>query len=387
MRQKKNNTEVKRQNRNRVFRYIKSKRRTSMPDIATALDMSVPTVLQNVKELRETGVICEAGEFESTGGRKAKAVSSVYDARYAVGIEITRNHIGLVLTDISEDILRQARLRKPFVYDDGYFQYLGQVLEEFIGDDEEIKSRMEGVGISVPAIVDGTRNYITYSKALDLYDIDGAVFSKYIPYPCRLFNDANVAAVAEGSSAPFTDSMIYLSLSNTVGGAIVFHQDSEEDAYPGGILDKMYIGNNWHSGEFGHMVIHPKGKTCYCGKQGCVDAYCSALCLASHTGGYLEPFFEGVENEDPKLLEIWEAYLDDLAIAVDNLRMCFDCAVVLGGYVGSCIEPYMKDLRKRLVAKRIFEEDEDLVRACKYQKEASALGAAIVYIEEYIEQI
>ena len=32
-----------------------------------------------------------------------------------------------------------------------------------------------------------------------------------------------------------------------------------------------------------------------------------------------------------------DEYLDNLAIAVDNLRMCFDCEVVLGGYVGNLI--------------------------------------------------
>ena len=42
----------------------------------------------------------------------------------------------------------------------------------------------------------------------------------------------------------------------------------------------MYRGDNWRSAEFGHMVIHPGGRTCYCGKKGCLDAYCSALRLA-----------------------------------------------------------------------------------------------------------
>lgn len=388
--QKTNNSEVKRLNRNRVFRYINSKNRTSMPDIAAALDMSGPTVLQIVKELREARVVCEAGEFESTGGRKARALAAVRDARYAVGIEITRHHIGMVLTDMTETVLKYERTRKPFVCEDEYFKQLGEALDEFLGDDGTVKEKIAGVGISVPSIVDGTANRITYSRALNLYDIDGDVFSRYIPYPCVLLNDANAAAVTECIADSQLESMIYLSLSNTVGGAVVFRQDPAREDVSGplnSVFENMYIGKHWHSGEFGHMVIHPGGKTCYCGKKGCVDAYCSALCLAEHTDGYLERFFDRLEDEDAELMEVWELYLDDLAITVDNLRMCFDCDIVLGGYVGSCIGPYMKELQKRVEEKNIFEGNGEYVRACKYQKAASALGAAVYYIENFINSI
>lgn len=361
-----------------------------MPDIAAALDMSGPTVLQIVKELREAGVICEAGEFESTGGRKAKALSAVKDIHYAVGIDITRNHISMVLTDMTETVLKYIRLRKPFLYDDDYFRQLGIILEEFLGNEPALKEKVAGVGIAIPSIVDGTENHITYSRALNLYDIDGDVFSRHIPYPCVLINDANAAAVTECIIQRHPESMIYLSLSNTVGGAVVLHQEREPDDAGGSLMnvfENMYIGQHWHSGEFGHMVIHPGGKTCYCGKKGCVDAYCSALCLAEHTEGNLENFFDRIEEGDPILTAIWETYLDDLAITVDNLRMCFDCDIVLGGYVGSCMEPYIDQLRKRVESKNIFEGGGVYVRACKYQKAASALGAAIYYIEDFINSI
>ena len=42
--------------------------------------MSMPTVLQNIKELSNENLIKESGEFESSGGRKAKAISIIEDA-------------------------------------------------------------------------------------------------------------------------------------------------------------------------------------------------------------------------------------------------------------------------------------------------------------------
>ena len=115
------------------------------------------------------------------------------------------------------------------------------------------------------------------------------------------------------------------------------------------------------------MVIHPEGKRCYCGKIGCLDAYCSALRLADQTDGDLERFFREMEAGNQDLKKIWNEYLKDLAIAVDNLRMCFDCEIVLGGYVGSSMEPYIQEFRNLVAEKDIFENSGDYVYVCQYQ--------------------
>ena len=47
------NMEVKKNNRNRVFRYICKHKMVSNPDISYALKMSLPTVTQLTKELLE----------------------------------------------------------------------------------------------------------------------------------------------------------------------------------------------------------------------------------------------------------------------------------------------------------------------------------------------
>ena len=66
---------------------------------------------------------------------------------------------------------------------------------------------------------------------------------------------------------------------------------------------------------------------------------------------------------DPEYRDVWDRYLDHLAVTVDNLRMAFDCDVVLGGYVGSFIGPYIKELRSRLAALDIFDHDGSYARA------------------------
>lgn len=390
MRRGTNSLEVKKINRNRVFRYVHSQSETSMPDISAALDISGPTVLTIVKELKNAGVVAEVGEFQSTGGRKAKAIASVKDVRYAVGMDITENHVGFVYTDLARRPLEHERIRKPFRYEELYFQEIAELLKEFIARNQIPEEKIEGVGIALPGIVDRQKNLLTDSHVLGIKDLSMERWAACIPYSCELLNDANAAAITENVCCKRPQSnMVYLSLSNSVGGTVIFADEvkSNEGMLVSTENVSMYMGNNWRSGEFGHMVIHPEGRSCYCGKKGCLDAYCSALNLAKQEDGNLRSFFEKMESGRQDYRKIWDEYLNDLSIAVDNLRMCFDCEVVIGGYVGNHMEPYMERLKALVAEKDIFSGSGEYVRGCTCREEASAYGAALYQIEKYISKI
>lgn len=380
-----NNIEVKRINRNRVFRYVNHHGRTSRPEIAEALGMSVPTVMQMVNELQEKGLVQEMGELQSTGGRKAKAIVPVWDSCFAVGLDITRNHIGLLATNLSGQVLLHERTYKPFVNEESYYREIGDIFMGFLERAKIAGKRILGVGISIPGVVDSVKNRVIYSHVLHITDIPCEVFQKYIPYPCTLINDANAAGSTEGRETDEAYHLVYLSLSNSVGGAVIFKLGSGV-ANGKSSLNHIYVGEHWRSGEFGHMVLNPEGGPCYCGKRGCLDVYCSALRLAELSDGRLESFFERLEQEEA-LQRAWQEYQKWLAIAVENLHMIFDCDVVLGGYVGSFMEPYLEEFQKRVAANNIFDDEGSYVKVCQYRVEASAFGAALYYIDQYVYSI
>lgn len=224
-----------------------------------------------------------------------------------------------------------------------------------------------------------------FSHALSISNIPCEVFTQFMAEPAIFINDANAAGIAEIYNADQRHNAVYLSLSNSVGGAIIEQRPSLLNDNL--IDDKLYLGDNWRSGEFGHVTLVPDGKACYCGKSGCLDAYCSAVSLASHTDGKLETFFEELEKGNAELNEIWSEYLHHLAIHVNNLRMIFDCRVILGGYVGSFIEPYLSRLRQEAEKLNTFEYDAAYIYPCRYRVEASALGAALQHIEAFISAI
>ena len=368
------NMEVKKNNRNRIYRYICKCKTVSNPDISYALKISLPTVTQNTKELIEMGLVEETGELQSTGGRRAKALSAAACYRLAVGIDITQNHIGILLADLAGTILKYDRVYFPFRKTRDYFDEVSGKLEAFLENAVAGRERILGIGISFPGIVNLQKQEITDSHALGVSAISFADVSGCFAYPCFFLNDANAGAYAEGLRAGETESFFYLSLSNTVGGAF-FHDG------------QLMQGRDYRCGEAGHMTVVPDGRACYCKKAGCLDAYCSAKCLSEPGGGRLEDFFAGLKRGETEFVSAWEAYTKYLSIAVNNLHMVLDCDIVLGGYVGSCLEGHMGEIRKKVAERNTFSEDGSFVRACNYKVGAAALGAALQVIETFIEQI
>ena len=98
MEQKASNAEMKRLNKILASQNTSYHHGTaSKQELASALGFSMPTVLQRVRELMKEGIVTESGEYESTGGRKAKVLSIESRVRFALGLDITRNHVSFVL--------------------------------------------------------------------------------------------------------------------------------------------------------------------------------------------------------------------------------------------------------------------------------------------------
>ncbi len=368
------NMEVKKKNRNEVFRYICKHETVSNPDISYNMKISLPTATQITKELIAEGLLEEKGELQSTGGRRAKALSAVVNAKLAVGLDITKNHITLLLTNIVGEILKYERVCQPYVSGETYYQKVNERLELFLDESNIDRKKVLGVGISFPGIIDLDKELITYSHILGVEALPFDSVRSFFSYPCFFLNDANAGAYAEGFYGDEAEQFFYLSLSNTVGGAIFSRNE-------------LIQGKNFRCGEVGHMTVVMDGENCYCGKMGCLDAYCAAWRLSEAADGKLEQFFGLLDQGDLEAAKIWDSYTDYLAIAVNNIHMVLDCDIVLGGYVGSCIGMHLQELWDKVARRNTFGEKEPYVKVCNYKVAAAALGAALKVIETFVSQI
>lgn len=364
--------EMKRINKMRIAKFISQRGQTSKAEIAAELQLSMPTALQNVKELVEEGLVVESGEYESTGGRKAKALTIADGIGFVAGMDITANHIAFALVNMRRELVKTARIRLSFEDSCDYYEKMGEALDAFIAETAIDRAKIVGVGISLPGIVNKEEKMLLRSHALNVRNISFRNFQNLLKYPFELENDANSAAYAEFMQKE--RNTIYLSLSNTVGGAIYLH-------------DRLFPGENFKSGEFGHMIIEKDGRACYCGKKGCADAYLSSKLLQSMANDSLEAFFQKVREQDEICRKVWEEYLEYLAIVVTNLRMAFDCDIVLGGYVGGYLEEFLPMLHRRILEYNNFDPAVTYLRTGKYKYEAAAYGVTLPFVDRFFEKL
>ena len=368
--------ELKRINRNNIFRFILRKGTTAKAEIAYELQISLPTVTQNIAALKAAGLIVESGEYESTGGRRAKMLSCNARARVALGINVTRNHISAVLVDLFGNLIDSVRESWDCSDTQSTIRKIQELTERMIVVNEIDDQAVLGVGIALPAIID--TNDLTVKTALvvplptDFYQ----QLRTYIRFPYAFFNDANCGGFAElWSRRPMERDIFYFSLSGTIGGAAV-------------INNQIYVGRDFTGGEVGHMTLVPNGRMCYCGKRGCVDCYCSSNRLTEVvSNGDLAAFFAAYRRGDAAAQQRMEEYLDYLTIAIHNVRMLFDCDIILGGYVGSYSQLFLDELKKRLFVADTFGHDVSYVTGCHYNTEAAAVGAALMYVSKFIDTI
>ncbi len=359
-------------NISRVVRYIIDNGGTSKAKVQQDLGLSMPTVLQIFKILKERGIVKEAGSYESTGGRKAKSIVICEDLKYAVGLDITGQHIGLVIVDMCGQVVKNLRKRIAFEATMEYCVKVAEDINSFIKESGIEEEKILGVGVALAGIVDYDSRMLIKSHTLKVENFNLKIIENIIGRPVYFENDANAALMAEKTIG--VNDTLYISLSNTVGGAIYLNGD-------------IYRGATMKAGEVGHLVLHPGGRKCYCGKMGCADAYLSALNLRTGSKMSLEDFMKRLSEGDKKCVKIWDEYLDELALLIVNLRTVFDSDIIIGGYVGYYIEDYILKLGEKVISMSTFDNDISYIHASVHKMEASAVGAASYFIDRFVEEI
>ena len=362
--------------RSRIYRTLyDSQRFCSRQSLAETCGVSMPTLYQNLNELMAEGLVRFSGEEQSTGGRKAKGLDIVPDARFSVGVSVSERSLRLVAANLR---LQELAYRSvPFDVRaclDGSAPKIAARLENFLADFGLDRARMLGVCVTVPGLVSEDQRTIYFAPTLGLRDLPVHELLGDIPYPVKVDNDGSASGHAECFVRRASWNMAYLSLENGVGGAVL-------------IGGSPYTGDHSRSGEFGHICVEPGGLRCACGKLGCLEPYCSPQRIENSFGVSPEEFFQGVAEHKPEYEALLYDMLRHLAVAVNSIRMTLDCDVVLGGFLSEYLLPYLPILRRYVLAGNPFEENADFVQFSTLRRHITPLGAALAYIREFVESV
>ena len=366
--------DLRRKNRNRIFRLIYEKQQISRMEISNILSLSLPTVNQNLKELSSEGLIEFTGTFGSTGGRRPTIISLASKSFISIGAEISSSMIRFTAIDLLGERIGATRIMRRFQDAPAYFESFAANLETFLNQNGIERRYITGVGISLPGIISLDSKLLETAPTLGVTQFPLSRFSEALPYPCLFDNDASAGGFAEQFGRDERKTMAYLSIEKGVGGAVF-------------IDGKPYDGLNRRSAEFGHICVHPQnGILCSCGNTGCLEAHCSIDRLTADFGIPLEDFFMHLQRGEQPYTDRFQEYLSDLAVGIANIHMILDCDIVIGGQLTPFLEPYMPQLSAMVDRHSLQQFTNSYLSLSRLRTLTSSTGAALRWVQRLLEE-
>ena len=203
------------------------------------------------------------------------------DSTYVVGIDVGGQTSKLGVVDARGAVLAQTVIRTDTYSEvEPYIAELADAVKRIIRE-SGTEGKVRGIGVGAP---NGNYYTGTIENAPNLlWGHERVEFAKLLSeamdgLPVALTNDANAAAVGEMTygAARGMKNFIMITLGTGVGSGIV-------------INGEVVYGHDGFAGELGHVAaVRNNGRTCGCGKTGCLETYASATGVARTAREWLE---------------------------------------------------------------------------------------------------
>jgi len=305
---------------------------------------------------------------------------------YAVGVDVGASYTKVGLVNDAGQLV--AKRVVPTDKEKG-FGHLLDVLEEAIWSLEQERGladrHIQGIGVGLPAFLDGNG---FLHEAVNLGWRRIAVLetlSSRFPWPVRVDNDANLAALAEywQGNGQGKDPFICLTLGTGVGGGVI-------------VRGRLLHGSSYMAGEIGHLPVSPRHWPCRCGNTGCLETVSSATGmlrlaregLAQGFNSFLnsetltvEALFRAAQQGDELALAVLEEAGAALAEALAMVSVVLNPErIVLGGGVMHVAGAWHQAIAKKLYVRGLSRAVAHVeVLPARLLNDAGMIGAAALF--------
>lgn len=233
---------------------------------------------------------------------------------YVLGIDIGGTNTVFGIVDARGHVVASSSI-KTLKHAD-FDSYIDNLHEEVVRllDANEAEDKIQGIGIGAP-----NANYYTgeiinppnlpWGPVIPLAEKVSKAFGGI---PVAITNDANAAALGEmtyGAARGMKD-FIMITLGTGVGSGII-------------VNGQLVYGHDGFAGELGHLIVkRTNGRTCGCGRTGCLEAYCSATGVARTAREFLEirkdpSILRNLQIEDITSKDVYDAAVAGDALAIE----------------------------------------------------------------------
>jgi len=251
-------------------------------------------------------------------------------------------------------VVGQARHPTPRTNADEVITEIGSCVTEALVAAGADPTALRAIGVGTPGSVDTATGHVSGSSNVPGFLADVALgptlSAAFGGVPVTVDNDVNVAVAGEhgrGAGLPYQD-LLGVFVGTGVGGGLILE-------------GRLHRGRG-SAGEIGHTVVRPGGRTCPCGRRGCLEAYAGRLSIEraarrrqeqgqktrlfeimerKHRGWVTSSVIaEALEEGDGVTTSLIAQAVDALGIGLANAQNLLDLeAIIVGGGLGDRLGP------------------------------------------------
>lgn len=261
----KTSKDIRNESRFMVLRSVYVRGTVTRAQISTDAGLSPATVTTLVGELVAEGILREAGQVSSHGGRPTATFQADPERGALLAVDVAETYVRVDLFDVSLSRLDVERVElAPGA------QSIVTVAEEIRGCTDRLLERhpdldgkVLGAGVSLPGQVDPVQGVDVFAPNWGWHDVPILeTLQQALPVPVRIDNPLMALATGElwfGAGRRFRQ-FVAVNLGTGVGAGII-------------VDGQLLRGPGNSAGEWGHTTLIWDGRRCRCGRTGCVEAY------------------------------------------------------------------------------------------------------------------
>jgi glucokinase-like ROK family protein len=362
----------------------------SRADLARQLGLTRAAVTTIISDLIEQGLVREAEDAPTAGGRKPIMLEINSQRGLVIGIDIGATHASLLMTDFSTSAIDEIEISLDIRSGpDACLPVIDAQLRGLLEKNRLELSDIQAIGIGVPGPVVAEAGIVSAPPIMpgwDRYPIRSHLDSMW-NRPISLNNDAELGALGEWAQGAGRGErhLAYIKVGTGIGAGLLLN-------------GKIYGGVTGSAGEIGHVTIRDDGPLCNCGNRGCLEALAGGQAIAEKAKAAIRSgrrtqistlsSLEKVSAKEVALAarmgdlvaqQIMSEAGSYLGIAIASLVNLFNPGmVVIGGGVAQMGDLLLEPIRKA-VQERSLRSASQAVRitAALLGRRSSSMGAVV----------
>ena len=271
----------------------------SRTDLARLSGLAVSTVSLRVEDLVTSGLVEEAGDGQSRGGRRPRLLQVRSGSGVALAADLGTHHARLSAVDLAGKQLADDEV--PITFGDDPKVVLTAVADRLEDMARALNAQVLGIGMGLPGPVEPVSGQVTSPSRMPGWHgmRVGDWLAERLGVPAAVDNDANLLALGEYRTRwaqTGTRHLIAVKIGRGIGCGIVAD-------------GSLYHGANGAAGDISHVraaTLDPdSARLCGCGRRGCLETLASGATLLAELAevgtelGSIAELIELVHRGDP----------------------------------------------------------------------------------------